>query len=135
MAYECFAEITYAANHVHSCDIATGMTNNAVRSSCHTFGLTALSADRDFGNGAAEVAEGPVLLGAVAKIASIDRIAWMFAQINLELLLGNGLLPHSLILCLLSGSRLPLWHVSFHQSLLRHSSQSSYQNIRCATRL
>jgi len=114
MAYECFAEIAYAANHIHSCDVAAGMTNNAIRSSCHAFGLAALSTGRDFGNGAAEIAEGPVLLGAMAKIASIERIAWMFAQINLELLLGNGLLPHPLILCLLSGSRLPLWHFSFH---------------------
>lgn len=113
MAYECFTEITYAANHVHSCDIAARMTNDAVRSSCHTFGLAALSTGGDFRNGAAEVAEGPVLLGALAKIASIESIAWMFAQINLELLLGNGLLPRPLILCLLSGSCLPLWHVSF----------------------
>lgn len=112
MAQEGLTKVTNATNHSHPSDISARMADDTVRASCHAFGLTTACAGGGLGDAAAEVAEGSVLLGPLAEVAGHEEVAGVLAQVHLELLLGDGLLPSLLLLGLLARSSFPLRHIS-----------------------
>lgn len=124
MAQECFTKVTYAPHHVHSSDSAGGVGKEAVGGGGHAFGLGAVGAGGQPGEGGAEVAGGSVLLQAVAPLARHEGVGGVLPQVHLELLLRYALLPLLLLLRLLPRSRLPLRHL-----LHLHTSTTLIMNI------
>lgn len=86
------------------------MTNHAVGATCDALRFATTGTGRSFGDASTEIAEGTVLLGPLAEITGNGEVTGVLAEVDVVLLLGDGLLTSSLLLGFLASSSLSFGH-------------------------